>query len=451
MRILDWNNLNELERQEALTRPHFEAEEHLLRRARDVIAQVRRDGDAGVRALTQRFDRVWLESFAVTEREFAEARGALNRDQLAALERAIANVQRFHEAQVLKSFALETEAGVRCEELVRPIARIGLYVPGGTAPLPSSVIMLGVPSRLAGCPQRILCTPPQRDGTAHAGVLTAAQLCGIDTVFKVGGAQAIAALGYGTESIPKVGKIFGPGNAYVTAAKQLVSNDPAGAACDLPAGPSEVLVLADETARAEFVIADLLAQAEHDALAQAMLVTVSRRLAEEVSGCLVRQRGELRRQGILAHSLAACRTILVPDLDTGISIVNAYAPEHLILQVHEPRRWLAEIQNAGSVFLGPWSPETLGDYCSGTNHVLPTYGHARAMGGLSLRDFVKTIAVQEVTPTGLRALGPTAITLAELEGLDGHANAVARRLRVLEAVATMESESLKLPAAAVYR
>jgi histidinol dehydrogenase len=403
MRILDWNNLDEAGRREALLRPQSALNEEHLRVARQVITRVRSEGDAALRALTQRFDGVSLESFAVTAAELAEARSVLSREQIAALQRAIANLQRFHEAQIPQPFALETEAGVRCEELIRPIASVGLYVPGGNAPLPSSVIMLGVPCRLARCPQRVLCTPPQSDGTAHPAVLTAAQLCGIDTVFKVGGAQAIAALAYGSESLPKVGKIFGPGNAYVTAAKQLVASDPAGAACDLPAGPSEVLVLADETARADLVVADLLAQAEHDALAQAILVTVSRTLAEKVSTSLVRQRVELKRQGILAHSLAGCRTVLVPNLATGISVVNAYAPEHLILQVREPRRWLGEIQNAGSVFLGPWSSETLGDYCSGTNHVLPTYGHARTLSALSVRDFLTTIQVQEVTPAGLRA------------------------------------------------
>jgi histidinol dehydrogenase len=445
MRIVDWNNLDEPGRREALARPQFRVEEHFVRLGRDVIAQVRRGGDEALRALTERFDRVRLESPAVTTREFVEARGALTRDQISSLERAIANVQRFHEAQVLEPVRVETEPGVRCEEMIRPIATVGLYVPGGTASLPSSVIMLGVPARLAGCPQRILCTPPQSDGSAHPAVLTAAQLCGIDTVFKAGGAQAVAALAYGTESIPKVDKIFGPGNGWVTAAKQLVANDPQGAACDLPAGPSEVLVLADAAARADFVAADLLAQAEHDPLAQAILVTESRAFAERVSESLQRQRRDLKRQGILAHSLAACRTIVVPDLESGIDIVNAYAPEHLILQVREARRWLAEIQNAGSVFLGPWSPETLGDYCSGTNHVLPTYGHARAMGVLSVRDFVKTIPVQEVSPAGLRALGPTAIALAELEGLDGHANAVARRLTALSAE-TMEARTVELPA-----
>jgi histidinol dehydrogenase len=328
---------------------------------------------------------------------------------------------------------------VRCEQILRPIAAVGLYVPAGSAPLPSAVIMLGVPARLAGCSQRVLCTPPRADGTVHPAILVAAHLCGIDMVVKVGGAQAIAALAYGTESIPRVDKIFGPGNAWVTAAKGLVSGDAAGAACDLPAGPSEVLVIADETARPQFVAADLLAQAEHDPLAQAILVTDSRSLARRVLAEIQEQRAQLSRGAILDESLQACRCILAPDLDTALRIANDYAPEHLILQLREPRRWLAHVRNAGSVFLGAWSPEPLGDYCSGTNHVLPTYGHARALSGLTVPDFVKTISVQELTPAGLRALGPTAVTLAQLEGLDGHAKAVTCRLEVLTTAAQATS------------
>jgi histidinol dehydrogenase len=266
-------------------------------------------------------------------------------------------------------------------------------------------------------------------------VLVAAELCGIDTVFKVGGAQAIAALAYGTSSIPKVDKIFGPGNAWVTAAKQLVANDPAGAAGDLPAGPSEVMVIADDTARADFVAADLLAQAEHDGQAQAILVTPSRKLATSVAAAVQTQTQALSRRAILQKSLASSRCIVVPDLDTAIRVANEYAAEHLILEVSEPRGWLPQIHNAGSIFLGAWSPEPMGDYCSGTNHVLPTYGYARAYSGLSVLDFVKGVTVQELTPAGLRSLGPVAITLAQLEGLDAHAKAVACRLAVLEAEA----------------
>jgi histidinol dehydrogenase len=431
MRIVDWNTLDKPARQAALARPQLKLRAEVVSGAGEIIERVRQDGDAALRAFTQRFDGAEIKSLAVDRNEFAEARRALTNRQIAALERAVANVQRFHELQVPKALAVEVEHGVRCEQLVRAIASVGLYAPGGTAPLPSTVIMLAVPARIAGCAQRALCTPSRRDGTVHPAVLVAAQLCGISTVFKVGGAQAIAALAYGTESVPKVDKIFGPGNNWVTAAKQLVANDPQGAACDLPAGPSEVLVVADERARAEFVAADLLAQAEHDVLAQAILVTDSRPLAEAVVRQIRRQRQGLSRGTILTQSLVACRAILVSDLDTALQVANEYAPEHLMLHVHEPRRWLAHVQNAGSVFLGPWSPEPLGDYCSGTNHVLPTYGHARTFSGLSVRDFVKTIAVQAISSEGLVALGPTAVTLAELEGLDAHVSAVTRRLVAL--------------------
>lgn len=435
MRIFNWNRLDPAARRAALARPGHEERSGVAQVARDVIAEIRAGGDAALARLTQRFDGVSPANLRVTPAEFDNARSALSGQQIAALERAISNVQRFHQAQAPKPLLFETEPGVRCEQIIRPIQAVGLYVPGGTAPLPSAVIMLAVPARLAGCRDRILCTPPGKDGCVHPAVLVAASLCGISRVFKAGGAQAIAALAFGTESIPAVDKIFGPGNAWVTAAKTLVAADPEGPACDLPAGPSEVLIVADETARPELVAADLLAQAEHDALAQAILVTHSRELAERVRGEIAQQRAGLSREAILEQSLRGCRAIVVADLDTAIEVVNDYAPEHLMLEVRNPRRWLHEIQNAGSVFLGSWSPETLGDYCSGPNHVLPTDGHARTLSGLSVRDFVKTIAVQEVSTDGLRALAPTAMALAELEGLDAHASAVRRRLRVLDASA----------------
>ena len=427
MRILDWQSLDGPGRRDALRRPQFQLEPHVQRLVREVIERVRKDGDAAVREFTERFDKVWLESSAVTPAEFAAARRVLTPAQIATLERAIVNLERFHEQQVLKPFALETEPGVSCEELIRPIAAVGLYVPGGTAPLPSTVLMLGVPARLAGCVTRVLCTPPRPGGHAHPAILTAAKLCGIETVFKVGGAQAIAALAYGTETIPRVDKIFGPGNAWVTAAKALVAQDAEAATCDLTAGPTEVMVVADDSARAEFVAADLLAQAEHDVLAQALLVTDSQPLAERVAKHIETQLRMPSRSAILGESLAACRAILVPDLGTAMEVANRYAPEHLMLEVREPRRWLGEVQNAGAVFLGPWAAEAFGDYCSGTNHVLPTFGSARSSSGLSVRDFVRTMSVQELTPGGMSSLAPTAIALAELEGLDAHANAVARR------------------------
>ncbi len=436
MRILDWNILSDSERRAALARPTLESRADIAAVALEVINSVRQQGDEALRRYTERFDGVKVEALEVSREEFSAARQELTSGQIAALERAIDNVSRFHEAQVPKPFATDTMPGVRCERIVRPIQSVGLYVPAGSAPLPSAVVMLAVPARIAGCPRRVLCTPPNRQGHANAAVLVAAQLCGVDTVFKVGGAQAIAALAYGSGSIPKVDKIFGPGNAWVTAAKQLVSSDPAGAACDMPAGPSEVLVVADDTARPDFVAADLLAQAEHDGQAQAILVTPSRKLAESTAAAIRTQTAGLSRRSILEKSLASSRCLVVSDLDSAIRVANEYAAEHLILEVAEPRQWLPKIHNAGSIFLGTWSPEPMGDYCSGTNHVLPTYGYARAYSGLSVLDFVKGITVQELSPAGLKALGPTAVALAEMEGLDAHANAVTRRLAVLEAEGT---------------
>ncbi len=432
MRILAWETLDAEARRAALARPAQGARAELASGVRDIIAAVRRDGDAALRRLTERFDAVRLDALAVSRAEIAAARAKLSVQQIEALRRAIANVEAFHAAQRLEPLALEVMPGVRCERIVRPISAVGLYVPAGSAPLPSAVVMLAVPARLAGCPQRVLCTPPGRDGAAHPAVLVAAELTGIETIFKIGGAQAIAALAYGTQSVPKVDKIFGPGNAWVTEAKQRVAADPEGAACDMPAGPSEVLVIADDSARPQLVASDLLAQAEHDVLSQALLVTPSARLAGEVVAALERQCRTLSRQAILERSLAASRCIVVADLETAIAVSNDYAPEHLILQVREPRRWLAEVRSAGSVFLGEWSPEPLGDYCSGTNHVLPTYGYARAYSGLSLLDFVKRMTVQELTSDGLATLGPVAAELARLEGLDAHANAVEQRLVLLE-------------------
>jgi len=288
--------------------------------------------------------------------------------------------------------------------------------------------MLAIPARIAGCEARAIASPPGPDGNVHAAVLVAAQLCGVDTVYKMGGAQAIAALAFGTETVSKVDKIFGPGSSWVTAAKQLVAGDPDGAAIDLPAGPSEVLIIADETANARFVAADLLAQAEHDIIAQVMLVTTSAQLAQDVAAELATQALALSRRDIVAQSMAASRCIVVADLDTAIAVSNEYAPEHLIIQTREPRALLPRIRCAGSIFLGPWSPETMGDYCSGTNHVLPTFGYARSYSGLSLFEYQKRITVQELTMRGLRELGPTAVTLSQMEGLDAHGNAVKVRL-----------------------
>jgi len=432
MRILDWSTLSAEERRQTLRRPAQQDAAAIQERVREIISDVRTRGDEALREFTRRFDGVALSAIEVSTAEFAAAETALNVEQRQAIDRAIANVRRFHEAQLGTPLRVETTPGVVCERQFRPIDAVGLYVPAGVAPLPSAAIMLAVPARIAGCPTRIICTPPRRDGTADPAVLTIANLCGVRRVFKLGGAQAIAAMAYGTQSVPKVDKIFGPGNSWVTAAKLQVANDPDGAALDLPAGPSEVLVIADSTARAEFVAADLLAQAEHSADAQVVFVSTSSTLAEATAAQIEAQMQKLDRADTVRRSIEHARLLVVDTIDTAIDVSNAYAPEHLILQVANARDWLAKVRNAGSVFLGVWTPETMGDYCSGTNHVLPTYGFARAYSGLSLHDFVKRMTVQELTSDGLRELGPTAITLAALEGLDAHANAVRVRLAHLE-------------------
>jgi len=429
--LLEWSSLSADERRAALRRPAQADADGLHRRVREIIDDVRTRGDQALFEFTERFDGVKLTSLEADAAEFAAAEKALNAEQRAALERAIGNVRRFHEAQLGNSLRIETSPGVICERHFRAIDAVGLYVPAGVAPLPSAAIMLAVPANIAGCQTRIICTPPRKDGTADPAVLVVAKLCGIERVFKVGGAQAVAAMAYGTATIPKVDKVFGPGNAWVTAAKIIAANDPEGAALDLPAGPSEVLVIADENASAEFVAADLLAQAEHSADAQAILVTTSRALAEATIEQLEVQMRRLGRESTLRESINHARLFIVDSLQAAFELSNAYAPEHLIVQVAKARDWLPNIRNAGSVFLGAYTPETMGDYCSGTNHVLPTYGFARAYSGLSLVDFQKRMTVQELSADGLRDLGPTAVTIAGLEGLDAHANAVQVRLRQL--------------------
>jgi histidinol dehydrogenase len=431
MRILDWNSLSIAQRREALQRPALKDAAAVDATARGIIERVRREGDAALLALTEQFDGVRLETLAVTKQEFVAAERALTSDQHGAIERAIDNVRRFHAAQTSLPLRVETAPGVICERFSVPIRAVGLYVPAGSAPLPSTAIMLAVPAALAQCPVKIMCSAPDRAGNASPAVLVAARKAGVEQIFKVGGAQAIAAMAYGSESVAKCDKVFGPGNAYVTAAKMLAAQDPGGAALDLPAGVTEVMIIADEEARPEFVAADLLAQAEHSPDAQAILVTTRAALATAVFGEVQRQSALLSRVMILAESVAAMRLIVVDTLQTAFDIANNYAPEHLILEIREPRQWLPKISAAGAVFLGHWSPESLGDYCSGPNHTLPTYGYARSYSGLSLEDFQRRITVQELTPSGLKGLGPTAGILACLEGLDAHAAAVSIRLEAL--------------------
>jgi histidinol dehydrogenase len=431
MQIRTWRALDEAERSAVLARPALANDTALRARVAAIIDQVRQQGDRALRELTARFDRVELESLEVGSEEFADAESALTDKQRAAIRAAASNVESFHRPQLPQPFAVDTARGVRCERVVRAIESVGLYVPAGNAPLPSTALMLGVPAKLAGCTTRILCSPVQANGRVDAAVLYAARIAGVERVFKLGGAQAIAAMAYGTESVPKVDKIFGPGNTWVTEAKAQVDDDPAGAARDYPAGPSEVLVIADSGANPAFVAADLLSQAEHGADSQVLLITTSEDFAGAVATALETQKARLKRRDLVERALTHSSTLVVDDLATAFDISNRYAPEHLILQIERPRDWLPRVTAAGSVFLGPWTPESVGDYCSGTNHVLPTYGYARRYSSLGVADFLRSMTVQELTPEGLRNIGPIATTLANLEGLDAHAWAVDERLAAL--------------------
>jgi histidinol dehydrogenase len=431
--IVDWSELSAEARDSVLARPALAGSRDVQEVVRDIVGAVRKQGDAAVRQLTRKLDRVDVEDFCVGEDEYAAAERNISPEQSGAIDLAIANVSRFHEAQRTRNVTVETMDGVRCERVSHAIESVGLYVPAGTAPLPSTAIMLTVPAAIAGCSRKIMCTPPDTSGNANAAVLVAAQRAGIDQVFKIGGAQAIAAMAYGTDSVSPVDRIFGPGNAWVTEAKAQVSSDPAGAAIDMPAGPSEVLIIADRSASPEFIAADLLSQAEHGTDSQTLLVTTSRDLAAAVVRQLDLQIPTLSRADIAMVSMAASRLIVTGSLEEAVAISNRYAPEHLILHVDDPRALLDGIRNAGSIFLGQWSPESVGDYCSGTNHVLPTYGYARSYSGLSLDQFMRSMTIQELSPDGLRAIGGAVNTLALLEGLDAHAKAVQLRLAALEA------------------
>ncbi|MCB1567874.1 MAG: histidinol dehydrogenase [Xanthomonadales bacterium] len=428
MQILDWQRLEPAQQEALLQRPVMEMEGGLRASVAAIIQEVREQGADALRALTLRFDGCELAQFRVGAAAMASARTQIAAELRAAIHAARDRIERFHRAGMTATYQLETATGVRCERIVRPIQRVGLYVPAGSAPLPSTALMLGVPARLAGCPEIVLCTPPRADGSADPAVLVAAQACGIDAIYTLGGVQAIAAMAYGTGGVPACDKLFGPGNAFVTEAKKQVATDPRGAAIDMPAGPSEVMVIADAGADAEFVAADLLSQAEHGPDSQVILLSDSAELLQAVALEIERQSGLLARREILSRSLQHARLIRVADIAQAIELANRYAPEHLILALRDARSWLDRIHSAGSIFLGDLASETLGDYCSGTNHVLPTYGAARAWSGLSVASFQKTITVQEVSIEGLRNIGPDAVTLARAEQLDAHAAAVSRRL-----------------------
>ena len=423
-----WSTLTVEERQALLQRPATLMNDALLAGVRDIVRLVREGGDAALKDLTQRFDGVVIDELRVPESEIRAAEKELSSEAIAAIELSIGNVRRFHEAQRSVASSVETMPGVRCERVPRPIDRVGLYVPAGSAPLPSTAVMLAVPAEIAGCPRRIMCTPPRADGRADPAVLAAARRSGVTEVYKIGGAQAIAAMAFGTESIPRVDKIFGPGNAWVTAAKSLVTVSADGPAIDMPAGPSEVLVIADALSNAEFVAADLLSQAEHGNDSQVVLVATDPDVATRVADQMDIQLPLLVRRAIAAAAIVESRFIVADNLEEAAEISNAYAPEHLILQIDDARSLLPKIRNAGSVFLGPWTPEAVGDYCSGTNHVLPTGGRARSYSGLSVDHFVRQMTVQELSRDGLRSLSTAVTELARLEGLDAHAAAVTRRL-----------------------
>ena len=406
----------------ALTARCTRQEEEIGERVAAILAEVRTGGDAALRRIVRRIEGYLPETFEVTRERRAEAAKAVSPQLKAALAQAKANIEAFHRAQLPAQVEVETMPGVRCVQRAVAIGRAGLYIPGGKAPLFSTVLMLALPARIAGCREVILCTPCGRDGRIAPEILYAADLCGVDRVFALGGAQAVAAMAYGTESIPRVDKIFGPGNRYVTKAKQLAGA--ADVAVDLPAGPSEVLVLADEDARPEFAAADLLSQAEHGDDSQAMLVCRSEEFAQRAIASVGEQAARLSRREAIGNSLANSRIVVFSDPDEQIAFADAYAPEHLIVAMRDAWDAAARITAAGSVFIGGYSPESAGDYASGTNHTLPTGGWARAYSGVKTESFMRKITYQELTRGGLEALAPTITAMAEAEGLDAHANAV---------------------------
>ncbi|MEZ9872314.1 histidinol dehydrogenase [Vibrio sp. 10N.261.51.C6] len=427
MRTVVWQSLSESQQDSVLERPAITEGANITATVSDVIAKVRNEGDAALKKLTAKFDGVTPESIRVSSGEIEEACARLTPEMKQALEQAYSNIAKFHEAQKPQPIKVETQPGVVCEQVTRAINTVGLYIPGGSAPLPSTVLMLGVPAQIAGCRKVVLCSPPP----IADEILYVAKLCKIDEVYNVGGGQAVAAMAYGTESVAKVDKIFGPGNAYVTEAKRQVSNDFRGAAVDMPAGPSEVLVIADETADADFIAADLLSQAEHGPDSQVVLVTPSPVVADQVTEAVQKQLKELSRANIAQQALASSLIIIAESITQAIAISNFYGPEHLIVQTKNPRELLPLLDNAGSIFLGDWSPESAGDYASGTNHVLPTYGYTKTYSSLGLADFSKRMTVQELTADGLKGLAPTVVTMAEAEGLDAHKRAVTIRVEKL--------------------
>jgi histidinol dehydrogenase len=404
--------------------------EFLESSVRNIFNRVKKSGDNALRELTLQFDKVNVGDLAVSKEEFQNAEKSVSPPLKEAIKTAAANIEKFHSAQKRDSVKIETTPGVTCWRRAVPIEKIGIYIPGGSAPLFSTVLMLGVPARLAKCSQVILCSPPDKSGEINPAILFAAQLVGINRVFKVGGAQAVAAMAFGTESIERVYKIFGPGNQYVTKAKQLATEE--GIAIDMPAGPSEVLIMADESSNPTFVAADLLSQAEHGEDSQVILVVNNQNLVQPIQKEIDEQLKDLPRKAIAEKALIHSRAIVMEDLSEAIAFVNEYAPEHLIVNMKDASGIATQIVNAGSVFLGNYSPEAIGDYASGTNHTLPTNGYAKAFAGVALESFMKFITYQELTKEGILALGPVVEKMAEAEQLIGHKRAVEVRINSLK-------------------
>ncbi|AHM73247.1 histidinol dehydrogenase [Yersinia hibernica] len=427
--LIDWQQCSQEQQQALLSRPAINASERITATVSEILNRVKAEGDSALRDFSQRFDTVQVADIRISSDEIAAAAGRLNDDIKHAMAQAVRNIEIFHNAQKMPVVDVETQPGVRCQQITRPIASVGLYIPGGSAPLLSTVLMLATPARIAGCQRVILCSPPP----IADEILYAAQLCGVQEVFQIGGAQAIAAMAFGSESVPKVNKIFGPGNAYVTEAKRQVSQRLDGAAIDMPAGPSEVLVIADSGATPAFIASDLLSQAEHGPDSQVVLLTPDAAIAKAVASAVEEQLQQLSRADIARQALESSRLIITKDLQQCIDISNQYGPEHLILQIRQPENIIDKIDNAGSVFMGDWSPESAGDYASGTNHVLPTYGYTSTYSSLGLADFVKRMTVQQLTPQGLLGLASTIETLAQAEQLTAHKNAVTLRVAALSA------------------
>ncbi|POY43621.1 histidinol dehydrogenase [Avibacterium gallinarum] len=428
MQTLIWKNLTEQEKQQALMRPALSAAKSIKDAVNAIRENVQGNGDKALFELSKKFDKVKLDSLIVPQQAIQAATARLPEALKTAIQNAKANIERFHQAQIPQPVDIETQAGVRCQVVTRPINRVGLYIPGGSAPLFSTVLMLAIPAKIAGCKKIVLCSPPP----IADEILYTANLCGVETIYAVGGAQAIVAMAFGTETVAKVDKIFGPGNAFVTEAKRQVSQALNGAAIDMQAGPSEVLVLADENADPDFVASDLLSQAEHGADSQVILVTPSKTLAKNTALAIERQLALLPRAETARQALAHSRIFIAEDLAQAVEISNQYAPEHLVVQVENARALLDQLDNAGSIFLGAYSPESMGDYASGTNHVLPTYGYTRTTSSLGLADFSKRMTVQELSPQGFQDLAPTVIQMATAEQLDAHKNAVLIRLEKLQ-------------------